>query len=234
MDRVREIFDEGATIDRAACDEELLVRASVSDRNHVKTLSCRMNTISVRSKGPKQTTPRCCGTRPPTLQISDRIPKSTLQMAPACKPRGLLFRCTSNPPTLQTYAAGHLHPLFNSNLGKFDLQSPPTLQFQVKFDLQPTQFQVKFDLHTHFNSKLKNSTCNPHPLFNYNLGKFDLQSPPTLQLQLENFHRWHCHVEYIGRHGISLSGSYRQGYSTAYNTQSHIKVVYNGYILTHI
>ena len=42
------------------------------------------------------------------------------------------------------------------------------------------------------------------------------------------------HLEYIGRHGISLSGSYRQGYSTAYNTQSHIKVVCNGYILTHI
>ena len=132
-----------------------------------------MNTISVRKmrtkrKRPKQTTPRCCGTRPPTLQISDRIPKSTLQMAPACKPRGLLFRCTSNPPTLQTYAAGHPHPLFNSNLGKFDLQSPPTLQFQVKFDLQPTQFQVKFDLQpTQFQVK-----------------KFDLQPPPTLQLQL--------------------------------------------------
>jgi hypothetical protein len=37
-----------------------------------------------------------------------------------------------------------------------------------------------------------------------------------------------------GEHGISLSGSYRQGYSTTYNTQSHIKVVCNGYILTHI
>ena len=42
------------------------------------------------------------------------------------------------------------------------------------------------------------------------------------------------HLEYIGRHGISLSGSYRQGYFTAYNTQSHIKVVCNGYILVHI
>ena len=40
--------------------------------------------------------------------------------------------------------------------------------------------------------------------------------------------------EYIGRRGISLSGSYQQGYSTAYNTRSHIKVVCNGYILTHI
>src|SRR5208282_166158 len=42
------------------------------------------------------------------------------------------------------------------------------------------------------------------------------------------------HVEYIGRRGISLSGSYQQGYSTTYNTQSHIKVVCNGYILAHI
>ena len=42
------------------------------------------------------------------------------------------------------------------------------------------------------------------------------------------------HREYIGRRGISLSGSYQQGYSTAYNTRSHIKVVCNGYILTHI
>ena len=41
-------------------------------------------------------------------------------------------------------------------------------------------------------------------------------------------------LEYIGRHGFSLSGSYQQGYSTTYNTQSHIKVVCNGYILTHI
>ena len=41
-------------------------------------------------------------------------------------------------------------------------------------------------------------------------------------------------LEYIGQRGISLSGSYQQGYSTAYNTQSHIKVVCNGYILTHI
>ena len=40
--------------------------------------------------------------------------------------------------------------------------------------------------------------------------------------------------EYIGRRGISLSGSYQQGYSTTYNTRSHIKVVCNGYILTHI
>ena len=39
---------------------------------------------------------------------------------------------------------------------------------------------------------------------------------------------------YIGRHGIGLSGSYQQGYSTAYNAQSHIKVVCNGYILAHI
>jgi hypothetical protein len=39
---------------------------------------------------------------------------------------------------------------------------------------------------------------------------------------------------YIGQRGISLSGSYQQGYSTAYNTQLHIKVVCNGYILTHI
>ena len=42
------------------------------------------------------------------------------------------------------------------------------------------------------------------------------------------------HLEYIGRRGIGLSGSYQQGYSTAYNTRSHIKVVCNGYILTHI
>ena len=41
-------------------------------------------------------------------------------------------------------------------------------------------------------------------------------------------------LEYIGRHGFSLSGSYQQGYSTTYNTQSHIKVVCNGYILAHI
>src|SRR5271169_3294478 len=41
-------------------------------------------------------------------------------------------------------------------------------------------------------------------------------------------------LEYIGRRGLSLSGSYQQGYSTTYNTQSHIKVVCNGYILTHI
>ena len=39
---------------------------------------------------------------------------------------------------------------------------------------------------------------------------------------------------YIGRHGIGLSGSYQQGYSTTYNAQSHIKVVCNGYILAHI
>ena len=39
---------------------------------------------------------------------------------------------------------------------------------------------------------------------------------------------------YIGRRGFSLSGSYQQEYSAAYNTQSHIKVVCNGYILTHI
>ena len=31
--------------------------------------------------------------------------------------------------------------------------------------------------------------------------------------------------EYIGQHEFSLSGSYQLGYSTAYNTQSHIKVV---------
>ena len=42
------------------------------------------------------------------------------------------------------------------------------------------------------------------------------------------------HLEYIGRRGIGLSGSYQQGYSTAYNTRSHIKVVCNGYILVHI
>jgi hypothetical protein len=41
-------------------------------------------------------------------------------------------------------------------------------------------------------------------------------------------------LEYIGQRGISLSGSYQQGYSTAYNTQSHIKVVCNGYILIHV
>jgi hypothetical protein len=41
-------------------------------------------------------------------------------------------------------------------------------------------------------------------------------------------------LEYIGRRGLSLSGSYQQGYSTAYNTRSHITVVYNGYILAHI
>src|SRR6266516_6769272 len=41
-------------------------------------------------------------------------------------------------------------------------------------------------------------------------------------------------LEYIGRRGLSLSGSYQQGYSTAYNTRSHITVVCNGYILTHI
>jgi len=40
--------------------------------------------------------------------------------------------------------------------------------------------------------------------------------------------------KYIGQRGISLSGSYQQGYSTAYNTRSHIKVVCNGYILTHV
>ena len=39
---------------------------------------------------------------------------------------------------------------------------------------------------------------------------------------------------YIGQLGIGLSGSYRQGYSTAYNAQSRIKVVCNGYILTRI
>ncbi len=41
-------------------------------------------------------------------------------------------------------------------------------------------------------------------------------------------------LEYIGQRGISLSGSYQQGYSTTYNTQSRIKVVCNGYILAHI
>jgi hypothetical protein len=49
------------------------------------------------------------------------------------------------------------------------------------------------------------------------------QSPSTLTLH-----------GYIGQRGISLSGSYQQGYSTTYNTQLHIKVVCNGYILTHI
>jgi hypothetical protein len=42
------------------------------------------------------------------------------------------------------------------------------------------------------------------------------------------------HLEHIGRHGLSLSRSYQQGYSAAYNTQSHIKVVCNGYILAHV
>ncbi len=41
-------------------------------------------------------------------------------------------------------------------------------------------------------------------------------------------------LEYIGRRGLSLSGSYQQGYSTAYNTRSHITVVCNGYIPAHI
>src|SRR5271170_5193049 len=44
-------------------------------------------------------------------------------------------------------------------------------------------------------------------------------------------------IEALGiyrRRGISLSGSYQRGYSTTYNTRSHIKVVCNGYILTHI
>ena len=41
-------------------------------------------------------------------------------------------------------------------------------------------------------------------------------------------------LEYIGQREFSLSGSYQLGYSTAYNTQSHIKVVCNGYILTHL
>src|SRR5271155_3478225 len=41
-------------------------------------------------------------------------------------------------------------------------------------------------------------------------------------------------LKYIGRRRFGLSGSYQQGYSTAYNAWSHIKVVCNGYILTHI
>lgn len=74
----------------------------------------------------------------------------------------------------------------------------------------------------------------------------------TLQIkwtQVKPLFRWICEdksklfnrprdrlntLEYIGQRGISLSGSYQQGYSTAYNTQSHIKVVCNGYILIHI
>src|SRR5580704_1728389 len=55
-------------------------------------------------------------------------------------------------------------------------------------------------------------------------------------IQTEALDRWcrNPRLEYIGRRGLSLSGSYQQGYSTAYNTRSHITVVCNGYILTHI
>jgi len=53
-------------------------------------------------------------------------------------------------------------------------------------------------------------------------------------LQMTKSVHWSRHWEYIGRRGISLSGSYQRGYSTTYNTRSHIKVVCNGYILTHI
>ena len=195
-----------------------------------------MNTISVRSKAPKQTTP----------VFDDAAVLDHLLFRSRTESRSLLFRWHrhANPEAYSSdVQVTHLlfkrtrlvtpthssiptwenstcspHPLFNSKLNS----TCNPLNSKLNSTCNP------------LNSKLKNSTCNPHPLFNYNLGKFDLQSPPTLQLQLENFHRWHCHVEYIGRHGISLSGSYRQGYSTAYNTQSHIKVVYNGYILTHI
>jgi hypothetical protein len=61
-----------------------------------------------------------------------------------------------------------------------------------------------------------------HPLSN-RAGLVKPQSPSTLRPH-----------GYIGQRGISLSGSYQQGYSTTYNTQLHIKVVCNGYILTHI
>src|SRR5262249_12568341 len=49
-------------------------------------------------------------------------------------------------------------------------------------------------------------------------------------------HDWIMHggMGHIGRRGFSLSGSYRQGYSTAYNTRAHIKVVCNGYIPAHV
>jgi hypothetical protein len=46
---------------------------------------------------------------------------------------------------------------------------------------------------------------------------------------------WHpCRPGCIGQRGFGLSGSYQQGYSTAYNAQSHIKVVCNRYIPIHI
>ena len=41
-------------------------------------------------------------------------------------------------------------------------------------------------------------------------------------------------LDISAEHGLSLRGSYRQGYSTTYNTRSDIKVVCNGYIPAHI
>ena len=64
--------------------------------------------------------------------------------------------------------------------------------------------------------------------YNYSSDRFENSKDQTIDCN-----RW-SGLEYIGSHGISLSGSYQQGYSTAYNTQSHIKVVCNGYILIHI
>src|SRR5271167_2554223 len=89
--------------------------------------------------------------------------------------------------------------------------------------------------------------CGPNPgatviksLDTLQMTKGRKQSRVTLQMNRheefqidQSTHRLN-YLEYIGQRGISLSGSYQQGYSTAYNTQSHIKVVCNGYILTHI
>ena len=71
----------------------------------------------------------------------------------------------------------------------------------------------------------KSQTPPNHPLLNTNR-HFPKGQDPSSGIQ--------CHKGYIGQHGIGLSGSYQQGYSTAYNTQLHIKVVCNGYILTHV
>jgi hypothetical protein len=79
-----------------------------------------------------------------------------------------------------------------------------------------------------------------HPLCSCLWGSWSFYDRPlTLHITPDNIPRHSGRPTrvlrgYIGQRGISLSGSYQQGYSTTYNTQLHIKVVCNGYILTHI
>ena len=104
------------------------------------------------------------------------------------------------------------HPLFRSKI--WPLQNPDTHSSHSKIAQNPPTLRI-----------------NLSPLFRSKPRK--IHHHPTPSRSTPRLHGRHG-LEHIGRHGLSLSGSYLQGYSTAYNTRSHIKVVCNGYILTHI